>query len=393
MVKVRECRTPTRRRRRGPTLVAGRGKDAAVAGDRPWSAGQALDRRPPGPFLKMDLVLPYKVGDLAECKTFQEGYRGAWFRCKINGMRVKESGDSGHYECYLEYIDYPDEDQEWVRLFQKNPPCSKQPSRDDIMIRPSFPQWHWKDQVPEELPDNDIIATVDETWKIGDLVDWFSQDCYWSGKITKLFSEKMVEVELLEPPIGEGKVYAANRDDLRPTLNWCLSGGWTVPLSQDEHTKPANGEEPDTSDSSEDESDAGDDGSDDGDNQDVQLPVSSSETSQEASGSPIPNPSSDARSMSSLNALKDVVLMALQDLRASSSSNPPAPHQGAQQAVTSNKPGARIVEQEPVLGNSEQGSSPPEHEAGDVQDQDLQKVDKTRALAKKLVFSLRVSKD
>lgn len=31
----------------------------------------------------MDLILPYKVGDLAESKSLVSGYRGAWFRCKV----------------------------------------------------------------------------------------------------------------------------------------------------------------------------------------------------------------------------------------------------------------------------------------------------------------------
>ncbi|GJM94545.1 hypothetical protein PR202_ga11200 [Eleusine coracana subsp. coracana] len=148
---------------------------------------------------------------------------------QINDMRVTESG---HLEYYLEYTDYPGENEEWVRVFQKNPACSKQQSSEQIMIRPPFPQWHWKDQVPEQLPNNDVIGIVNETWKIGDMVDWLSEGCYWSGRITKLPTENMVEVELLEPPMGEGQCYDANRNDLRPSLDWSLVGGWTVPLSQ-----------------------------------------------------------------------------------------------------------------------------------------------------------------
>lgn len=27
--------------------------------------------------------LPFKVGDMAEARTFEEGFRGAWFRCQV----------------------------------------------------------------------------------------------------------------------------------------------------------------------------------------------------------------------------------------------------------------------------------------------------------------------
>lgn len=27
--------------------------------------------------------LPFKVGDEAEARSFETGYRGAWFRCKV----------------------------------------------------------------------------------------------------------------------------------------------------------------------------------------------------------------------------------------------------------------------------------------------------------------------
>ncbi|KAG8051908.1 hypothetical protein GUJ93_ZPchr0001g32073 [Zizania palustris] len=56
-------------------------------------------------WMKMDLILPFKVGGAAESRTFSPGFRGAWFRCKIIDMDVRK----GHMECQLEYIDYPDE--------------------------------------------------------------------------------------------------------------------------------------------------------------------------------------------------------------------------------------------------------------------------------------------
>ena len=34
-------------------------------------------------WLEMDLILPFKVGDAVEIRSFRVGYRGAWFRCKV----------------------------------------------------------------------------------------------------------------------------------------------------------------------------------------------------------------------------------------------------------------------------------------------------------------------
>uniref|UniRef100_J3M3U4 Uncharacterized protein n=1 Tax=Oryza brachyantha TaxID=4533 RepID=J3M3U4_ORYBR len=41
-----------------------------------------------------------------------------------------------------------------------------------------------------------------------------------------------MKVQLLKPPLGEGRCYPAYCKDIRPALNWCLVEGWTVPLSQ-----------------------------------------------------------------------------------------------------------------------------------------------------------------
>ncbi|KAG8067116.1 hypothetical protein GUJ93_ZPchr0005g15284 [Zizania palustris] len=122
-----------------------------------------------------------------------KGFRGAWFRCKVDDMRVTKTG---HLEYYLQYIDYPGDKKKWTRVFQKN------------------------------------SAYRMKNTRAGDLIDWLSEDCYWTAKITKLLSEDKVEVELLEPPIGEGGYYNADRKDIRPALDWCLENDWTVPLSQ-----------------------------------------------------------------------------------------------------------------------------------------------------------------
>ena len=40
------------------------------------------------------------------------------------------------------------------------------------------------------------------------------------------------QVELLPPPLGEGKSYQASFCDLRPSLDWSAEDGWTVPTSK-----------------------------------------------------------------------------------------------------------------------------------------------------------------
>jgi hypothetical protein len=102
----------------------------------------------------------------------------------------------------------------------------------ECMLRPSYPELYWGDQVPEQFPKSNVIVSVCDTPKVGDLVEWLSEGSYWTAKVTKLLSEDMVKVQLLKPPIGEGGSYTAYCKDIRPALDWCLEKGWTVPLSQ-----------------------------------------------------------------------------------------------------------------------------------------------------------------
>uniref|UniRef100_A0A0E0PHA0 Agenet domain-containing protein n=1 Tax=Oryza rufipogon TaxID=4529 RepID=A0A0E0PHA0_ORYRU len=181
----------------------------------------------------MDLILPFKKGDFAESKSFIDGYKCAWFRCKINDMRVTETGS---FQYLLEYLDYPDEEKTWTEVFEKNPAYGKRNSNvvreRECMLRPSYPELYWGDQVPEQFPKSNVIVSVCDTPKVGDLVEWLSEGSYWTAKVTKLLSEDMVKVQLLKPPIGEGGSYTAYCKDIRPALDWCLEKGWTVPLSQ-----------------------------------------------------------------------------------------------------------------------------------------------------------------
>ena len=37
-------------------------------------------------WLYMDLILPFKIGDLIEAKSFVDGFKGAWFRSKVGQL-------------------------------------------------------------------------------------------------------------------------------------------------------------------------------------------------------------------------------------------------------------------------------------------------------------------
>ncbi|XP_066311934.1 uncharacterized protein [Miscanthus floridulus] len=141
----------------------------------------------------------------------------------------------GHLECLLEYLDFPDERKTWTRLY-KIPPGShmrkSNPSR-MIMVRPTFPQCYWENEKPNQLPKTHAVAIVTGPWKVGDLIDWWYTDCYWTGKIIELLGDDKVKIALHEEPIGEGGYYDADCKDLRPALDWSLEKGWSVPVSQD----------------------------------------------------------------------------------------------------------------------------------------------------------------
>ncbi|XP_020598925.1 uncharacterized protein LOC110038419 [Phalaenopsis equestris] len=166
----------------------------------------------------------------AESKSFQEGFRGAWFRCKIKEI----SSRKGVLWHCLEYFDYPDEKKRWLKLYQK-PPYANQGfglhNKYEIMVRPRYPPFYRESELPDVLPESDVIVIVNDSWKVGDLVDWWCDGCFWSGRITQILGSDKVQIKLPDPPIGQGSSYEALCKDLRPSLHWSQENGWMVPLS------------------------------------------------------------------------------------------------------------------------------------------------------------------
>lgn len=174
--------------------------------------------------------LPFQIGQLVESRCFLIGYRGAWFRCKIKdiGWRM------GSLSYELEFIDFPDEEIKWTKPFQKPPAAFGIPStgpKGQLMVRPQFPQVFREKQLSDVSTNSQLEVTVvvNDVWKVGDLVDWWKDNCYWSGKIIAILGDEEVKVELLPPPLGEGLAYHASSKDLRPSLDWSPESGWMVP--------------------------------------------------------------------------------------------------------------------------------------------------------------------
>ncbi|KAI9194666.1 hypothetical protein LWI28_008053 [Acer negundo] len=171
--------------------------------------------------------LPLKVGQLAESRSFLSGYRGAWFRCKIKDFRQRRK----EIECALEYTDFPDEKIEWIKLYQKPSAGSRSRAvKSKLMIRPSFPPVYRESQMPDVNSIPEVAVVVNIVWKVGDLVDWWSDNCYWSARITEILGEGKFRIDLPLPPVGEGSTYEALSKDLRPSLDWSPTNGWTLPV-------------------------------------------------------------------------------------------------------------------------------------------------------------------
>ncbi|EOA13765.1 hypothetical protein CARUB_v10026857mg [Capsella rubella] len=168
---------------------------------------------------------PFEVGQSVELRSFESGYRGAWFQCKI--LKIFKKGRSLYYN--VEYLDYPGEDIHTTKVFQQREGGSEK----YLMIRPVFPRKFHESEVLNEEGSRGEAIVVHDSWKVGDLVDWWEDYCYWSGTVLEVRDNDSLQIELLAPPYGEGSIYEALSKDVRPSLEWSLDDGWTVPFSKD----------------------------------------------------------------------------------------------------------------------------------------------------------------
>lgn len=65
------------------------------------------------------------------------------------------------------------------------------------MLRPQYPPVKLKNEVSGFSSISDAMIVVDGNWQAGDLVDWWANGCYWSGRLTKLLGNSKAEVNFV----------------------------------------------------------------------------------------------------------------------------------------------------------------------------------------------------
>ncbi|KAJ0261758.1 Agenet-like domain-containing protein [Hirschfeldia incana] len=164
--------------------------------------------------------LPFKIGQTVEVRSFEDGYRGAWFRCKILNIYTEE----GKLFYSLKYLDYSKKDIYHTQVYQR----FQDEEKECLMVRPSYPPFYYERYVPKIEADRSPLVVVYGRRQVGDVVDWQCQGCFWCATVLEL-ERKALQIELFPPPRGEGETYKAMRSDVRPTLDWSPEHGWTVP--------------------------------------------------------------------------------------------------------------------------------------------------------------------
>lgn len=86
-------------------------------------------------------------------------------------------------------------DLEWLGVYQVPPyPVGDAKKHRELMLRPQYPPICNKKQMPHVNEISEVTVVVNNSWKVGDLVDWCSHDCYWSGRIKQLFGNGTAKV-------------------------------------------------------------------------------------------------------------------------------------------------------------------------------------------------------
>lgn len=87
---------------------------------------------------------------------------------------------------------FPFTEIRWTKLYQKSgKPKDKKRS---LMVRPCFPSVYHESQMPDVNTISETVVIVNDSWKVGDLIDWWTDNCFWTGTIIEKLNEENVKV-------------------------------------------------------------------------------------------------------------------------------------------------------------------------------------------------------
>ncbi|KAL3692741.1 hypothetical protein R1sor_006392 [Riccia sorocarpa] len=120
-------------------------------------------------------------------KTKEIGYRGAWFRIEIKGIR---QDTNGRVYCSLIYKDFPDESDAEVLALD----IDRVTGNYKLIIRPSPPPAVKESSYDPSKELNKLHVVVRDHWNPGDLFDWWYSDCWWSAEVISVLEDGKFKV-------------------------------------------------------------------------------------------------------------------------------------------------------------------------------------------------------
>ena len=86
----------------------------------------------------------------------------------------------------------------WTKIYDVPPYVKKSRlKKKQMMLRPQYPLLYHKSEPPPVNSISEICVVIDGAWKVGDMVDWYKDDCYWSARIIEVLSNDKVQVVVL----------------------------------------------------------------------------------------------------------------------------------------------------------------------------------------------------
>lgn len=66
-----------------------------------------------------------------------------------------------------------------------------------LMVRPCFPPVYHKSEKPGINNISEVAVVAEDEWRVGDLVDWWTDGCYWTGHVSKILNDGKLKVLFL----------------------------------------------------------------------------------------------------------------------------------------------------------------------------------------------------